>query len=788
MQVLQDECRLVPLQRFVHYLCSCSFTSASCGGDAYFQSVTLKDLGLRIQLGHKVGDSSIHPVAIDFCGCDKAQSHVQQLLHVRWFPATTSDPRTVATFRVLRQFHILSFESKVSAYEFYHSLVCLTDNTGLLKRNDHYEAFMRMVHEFQHLKMLKRAARGHDPSGIAATQQGDCSVLCPASRRWLYTSFFTIDANFRLKRWIVSKDTVDPSLSNGWSYFVDETAYRSYLNDHGMETQEKSSCASHNAVNMAESKSSKGLAATGLGTIDCARHNMKLPNCHRSVEVLNISYDIACQWHKHLWSRMATLPEDYHLDHTSKDIRFFVPKFHLPMHIAKCQTSFSFNWSHWVGRTDGKAPERGWSNINPVASSTKEMGPGSRRDTLDNHFGDWNWKKVVNLGASLLHKMKEAMREKAGFQVAFEELNTAITEQHRTTWEAKVEQWEANPTNTSIPNPFEVKSVAITQAGAHLRLAELEGRELESGADVSLHPEVSAAVLIGLGLDLEEDQRRVARFAKGLSNHVTDTQRGKLQCQRNVLHRKIESWRTAQALYMPIVQSILSTSTSTSSTSVIECAEDSKLWLPLAIKNRPCPTHLRLYEWELHLAQAHNALQELRQCLRICSSLLTYKKVWVCGQGANTRAQNALERVGWQGGLRSLHPDDIRPLIDPDIMPGQGRRKLTWIWTMTGVDSNGDGTDDEGVRVEWCKARARMMRWAEEFFEWQANWWVEQGHWHTEMDVECLEGVRAYATKQASIRWILWSPFLSSDRALSNIDSDDDADLLDLSAPPLPEM
>jgi hypothetical protein len=140
---------------------------------AYFQSVTLKDLGLRIQLGHKVGDScllptrahkddfilvdtlAIHPVAVDFCGCDKAQSHVQQLLRVGWFPATTSDPRTAATFRVLRQFHILSFESKVSAYEFYHSLVRLTDNTGLLKRNDRYEAFMRMVREFRHLKMLK---------------------------------------------------------------------------------------------------------------------------------------------------------------------------------------------------------------------------------------------------------------------------------------------------------------------------------------------------------------------------------------------------------------------------------------------------------------------------------------------------------------------------------------------------------------------------------------------------------------------------------------------------------
>jgi hypothetical protein len=29
------------------------------------------------------------------------------------------------------------------------------------------------------------------------------------------------------------------------------------------------------------------------------------------------------------------------------------------------------------------------------------MGPGSRRDALDDHFGDWNWKKVVGLGTCL---------------------------------------------------------------------------------------------------------------------------------------------------------------------------------------------------------------------------------------------------------------------------------------------------------------------------------------------------------------------------------------------------
>lgn len=37
-----------------------------------------------------------------------------------------------------------------------------------------------MVHEWRHLKMLKRAGRGHDPNGVSATQEGECAVLCPA--------------------------------------------------------------------------------------------------------------------------------------------------------------------------------------------------------------------------------------------------------------------------------------------------------------------------------------------------------------------------------------------------------------------------------------------------------------------------------------------------------------------------------------------------------------------------------------------------------------------------------
>lgn len=66
-------------------------------------------------------------------------------------------------------------------------------------------------------------------------------MLCPRPyifTSWLYAQFVAIDANFRLKRKKVSKDSVDPSLSKGWAYFVEETAYKDYLSHKGNIIQE----------------------------------------------------------------------------------------------------------------------------------------------------------------------------------------------------------------------------------------------------------------------------------------------------------------------------------------------------------------------------------------------------------------------------------------------------------------------------------------------------------------------------------------------------------------------
>lgn len=108
-----------------------------------------------------------------------------------------------------------------------------------------------------------------------------------------------------------------------------------------------------------------------------------------------VSYDIACQWSKNLLARRAVYSPS--LVAPTVDLRYFIPKFHIYAHRDQCQYNYSFNYRPWVGRTDGEAVERSWSALNGLASSTKEMGPGSRRDTLDDHFADYNWRKITSL-------------------------------------------------------------------------------------------------------------------------------------------------------------------------------------------------------------------------------------------------------------------------------------------------------------------------------------------------------------------------------------------------------
>ena len=87
-------------------------------------------------------------------------------------------------------------------------------------------------------------------------------------------------------------------------------------------------------------------------------------------------------------------------------VKYFVPKFHLAAYGEACQGPYLLNWIPGSARTDGEGIERGWSLVNQLATMLREMGPGFRHDTSDNHWSALNWRTLIGLGTYLLEWMK----------------------------------------------------------------------------------------------------------------------------------------------------------------------------------------------------------------------------------------------------------------------------------------------------------------------------------------------------------------------------------------------
>lgn len=100
------------------------------------------------------------------------------------------------------------------------------------------------------------------------------------------------------------------------------------------------------------------------------------------------------------------------------------------------------------------------------------MGPGSRRDMLDDHFNDWNWKKVIGMSECqnsldvatyltkqslaedrLLTRIEDAILEKAKHAVIQHDFERAIPAELLDEWRAKVVAWEKDRSNLI---PYEV--------------------------------------------------------------------------------------------------------------------------------------------------------------------------------------------------------------------------------------------------------------------------------------------------------------------------------------------
>ncbi|KAK0500188.1 hypothetical protein EDD18DRAFT_1068493, partial [Armillaria luteobubalina] len=116
----------------------------------FFEKVTLRDLGLHIQLGPHTSScclnpwqgpadftvlhvNSVHQITINFCWCEHRVASWKQLIQVELFLATMDQPRTCTSFLLLEQFQVLLGSGKMLAYEFHQGLSHMTNATGICK-------------------------------------------------------------------------------------------------------------------------------------------------------------------------------------------------------------------------------------------------------------------------------------------------------------------------------------------------------------------------------------------------------------------------------------------------------------------------------------------------------------------------------------------------------------------------------------------------------------------------------------------------------------------------------
>ncbi|KAJ7074440.1 hypothetical protein C8F01DRAFT_1242680 [Mycena amicta] len=675
---------------------------AQCSPDRPW-TLTVMDLG------------GIMKVDVRFCGCSDSlrhpHNHLSQLMDNGWFPATTIDPSTCATYVLLEHFRLLKVVANVNANDFVRTLERLTDATHTKKVADRYKSFIRMSREWDFLMRAKRSGRGHEPNGVKATPPGGLAVRCwacpdpgrnmpdgwenaPEEEAYRHSLLLALDANFRLKNRIRANERHDPSLGPGLGYFVLTDAYKYFLRNYVAE-EDVSTCIAFAALMQKETRLTTGLHVSGVGGCVCARHGvvrpMGLGDLQKGeryanmdwilmsavdgigVKRLVLSYDIACQWKQRLALRAAALVsreaerveelaeeegwEDdegpaIRTDLAKYRLQFALPVWHAAAHEAGCQAANSLSHAVGVGRTDGEGIERTWAILNPIAYSTKEMGEEHRHDTIDDKVDHINFEKNVKEGDSLARKLIIALAERDRQRAEFAEVDISVRPAHRVEWQQRIDKWN---TDSSAPNPYMMdgKHAGPTEGQILADLKKTELEEVRGGRREAMIGKMTGVAFIKAGLQLEDLQRRIRAEVKATVTMTAD-RASQLDQLRVSFFKKLRNWETHQNVFMPAVEDLRVAEEEQRDRDVVPpLAEDTKLWLPSDMtdqqRRRECRRGLIDAELRLREGQCGDALSKLRAYLQAKHHLIDHCNANATGQLASTRSNTLIGRINGQG-------------------------------------------------------------------------------------------------------------------------------------------
>ncbi|KAE9398405.1 hypothetical protein BT96DRAFT_957616 [Gymnopus androsaceus JB14] len=404
-----------------------------------------------------------------------------------------------------------------------------------------------------------------------------------------------------------------PPMCDGGSYFVESGPYREYC-EKMQDQDEICTCTGLAAMDFANTKYLKGCSTTGVGMATCGCHEIVMPNgvgdLQKGERYGNIDYIWAStmrHWFKKLAECIKNLPPLVRLTCCFAES--------LPF----CQDYFNLLYTLGAAMSDMEGIERIWSGSGLLGTSTREMGPGSRQNTIEDYWHNWNWRKNVSQGVILCKRLDRALKELSDQEDSFNTFQ-ANQPQEVEAWKKLVENFEHGQ---STENPFSLPKSGPTLQDIRLELAEEEKSEARESQEEEEEDELKSkqttpAQYIYLLFEVEEQQRQ-------LSFDIKKAHR------RTRIEQQVNRVRALQRVHCPLALQILATTVPTvdihgEPLSPPE-AEDIILMFPSELPTNFRNPTLVSHELRYRDAQCSSSLHSLRHALLVKRRLYTFKNI-----------------------------------------------------------------------------------------------------------------------------------------------------------------
>lgn len=77
--------------------------------------------------------------------------------------------------------------------------------------------------------------------------------------------------------------------------------------------------------------------------------------------------------------------------------RFIIPICHCWNHVPECDPLYSYGYKPNTAHFHGESIEYPWPYFNALGPSIWQMNPGRQINTLELHYGDWNYRKLTGM-------------------------------------------------------------------------------------------------------------------------------------------------------------------------------------------------------------------------------------------------------------------------------------------------------------------------------------------------------------------------------------------------------